>query len=244
MKVHRATLGCVAVGLLVCSLSAPVWAQAAQVRTVDQAASVFQAIVAMQDRAVPDALLRQATAIAIIPNVRRIGFVIGGQSGRGVLLVRSDNGSWGRPLFVLMRGASVGWQIGIQSADVVLFFRTRQSVNGVLQGGFTLGVNASVAAGGLGREAAAATDESLQAEIYSYSRTRGLFAGVSVEGATLDVDYNANSAFYGKQIESAAEVTAGDGLPDPPSAIRLQQALAHGFTEGIDFRPENPYHNG
>ena len=217
---------CTVFGLLLFCLSIPAWAQAAQTRTVDQAASVFQDIVTMRDREVPDALLRQATAIAIIPNVRRVGFVIGGQSGRGVLLVRSDAGSWGRPLFILIRGASVGWQIGIQSADVILFFRTRASVDGVLQGGFTLGVNASVAAGGLGRQAAAATDESLQAEIYSYSRTRGLFAGVSVEGATLDVDWDANTSYYGKRINAAEDILSGTGLPDPASAVKLQELLA------------------
>ena len=142
------------------------------------------------------------------------------------LNVRSAEGSWSRPLFLTLAGGSVGFQIGIQSADLVLFFRTRDSVDRVLRGKYTMGVDASVAAGSLGREAGAVTDQDLRAEIYSYSRTRGIFAGVALQGASLEVDYGANALYYGKEISKPLDVLAGNGLPNPPSAVQLSQTVA------------------
>jgi lipid-binding SYLF domain-containing protein len=203
----------------------PAIAQSTEVKKVQDAADVFQALVAVPEHEVPAALVRQAYGIAIIPNVRRIGFVIGGQRGTGVLVVRGSDGTWSRPLFIRLTGGSFGWQIGIQSADLALFFRTKDSVDRVLKGNYTLGVDASVAAGSLGREASATTDQDLKAEIYSYSRTRGVFAGLALQGAALDVDYGANAGYYGRQIGKPLDVLAGSGLPDPPSAAQLRQVI-------------------
>jgi lipid-binding SYLF domain-containing protein len=143
-----------------------------------------------------------------------------------VLLARAADGSWSRPVFVTLTGGSVGWQAGVQSADIVLFFMTRDSADRVLKGNYTIGVGASVSAGSFGRQAGAATDQDLEAEIYSYSRTRGIFAGLAVEGAALDVDYDANARYYGKEIAQGEDVLSGKGLPDPASAVALRKVIA------------------
>ena len=190
------------------------------------AGEVFQALVGVPEYEVPATLMRNCYAVAIIPGVRRAGLVIGVQRGKGVLLARGAKGGWSRPLFITLSGASIGWQVGIQSSDVVLFFRTRDSVEHVLNGKYTLGVDASLAAGSLGRSAAAVTDSDLTAEIYSYARSRGIFAGLAVQGAALDVDTGAAAAYYGKAGLDAAAVLAGTGLPTPVDAARLQGILA------------------
>jgi lipid-binding SYLF domain-containing protein len=204
----------------------PAMAQQAEAQRVLDAVDVFQAIIAIPEHEVPSALMKVTSGIAILPGVKRIGFGVGVQRGHGMLLVRGNDGAWSRPLFLTLTGGSIGWQVGIQSADIVLFFRSRDSVERVLRGRYTLGVDASVAAGSLGREAAAATDQDLKAEIYSYSRTRGIFAGFAVQGAALDIDYRANAAYYGKEIDQPGEIWAGTGLSLPDSAAQLQRAIA------------------
>jgi lipid-binding SYLF domain-containing protein len=200
-------------------------AQRVEAARVQDAVDVFQALVAVPEHQVPEALMRNTHAVAIIPHVQRVGFVIGGERGRGVLLVRDDKGAWSRPVFLTLTGASVGWQVGIQSADIVLFFRTAESVQRVLHGSYTLGVDASLAAGSLGRSAAVVTDADLTAEIYSYARTRGIFAGVALQGASLDVDGDALDAYYQRTGLTAQDVMGGAGLPTPADAARLMKVL-------------------
>jgi lipid-binding SYLF domain-containing protein len=200
-------------------------AQGTERARLQAAAEVFQGLVAVPEYEVPAALMHGSYAVAIIPGVRRAGFIVGVQRGKGVLLVRGAKGGWSRPLFITLSGASIGWQAGVQSSDVVLFFRTRDSVERVLNGRYTLGVDASLAAGSLGRSAAAVTDADLSAEIYSYGRSRGIFAGLAVQGAALDVDNGAADAYYGKAGLDARAVLAGTGLPTPPSAALLQKIL-------------------
>ena len=201
-------------------------AERAQARRVEDALDVFTTMTAIPEREAFQLLIKKTYALAIFPDVRKIGFVIGGQHGKGVLIVRDGMGIWSRPLFLSLSGASVGWQIGVQSADIVLFFRTRRSVDSVLRGRYTLGVGASVAAGSLGRAAAAATDADMKAEIYSYARARGIFIGLSLEGVSLDVDLDANSSYYGKEIDKPSDVLLqGNIASDPPSARALTEAV-------------------
>jgi lipid-binding SYLF domain-containing protein len=228
MSVLRAA----AVAAMLAGAVIPAAAQRTEVRRVQSAADVFEALIAIPEHEVPAALVRQVEGIAILPGVQRVGFVVGGQRGKGVLVVRGSDGSWSRPLFITLTGGSVGWQVGIQSADIVLFFRTRESVDRVLRGKYTLGLDASLAAGSLGREAGAVTDQDLQAEIYSYSRARGIFAGVSVSGAALDVDWDANALYYGKDIAKPQDVLVGTGLQDPQSAVKLRQVIA-GYLKSV-----------
>jgi lipid-binding SYLF domain-containing protein len=165
--------------------------------TLKSATAVLNELSAIPAKCIPPALLADAQGVAIIPHVIKAGFVVGGRGGHGVVLVRDKNGIWGEPTFVNLGGASVGLQAGVESTDVVLVFRTRKSLNRILagKGKVTLGADAAIAAGPVGRQAAAATDARLRAEILSYSRSRGLFAGVALDGAVIRSDATSNREF-------------------------------------------------
>ncbi len=204
--------------------AAVVSAQHAEARKVEEAADVVTAISAVPEKQVPAYMMKNVKAVAVFPRVQKAGLVIGGQYGKGVLVTRSKDGKWGSPLFLTLTGGSVGWQIGIQSIDLVLFFQTDSSVEGVLREGFTLGVDAAVAAGAAGRQAGAITDTGMTAEIYSYSRSRGLFAGLSLSGSTLEPDDDANAAYYGKEVRPKA-ILSGEVRSDSASTADLRSAL-------------------
>ena len=178
-------------------------------------------------RQVPASLLAEAHGVAIIPDVIKLGFVAAVRRGHGVVMVKDANGQWTLPTFVTLTGGSVGWQAGIQNTDVVLVFTTKKSVDGLMSGKFTIGADASAAAGPVGRNAAAATDARLKAEILSYSRSRGLFAGVSLDGSAIEVNQVAATEFYG----------APPGQPPvrvPESALRLVQELVQATQTTVD----------
>jgi lipid-binding SYLF domain-containing protein len=164
------------------------------------ATRVLADIMRAPDKAIPHDLLRDAYAIAVIPNVIKVGLVFGGRHGDGVIAVKSADGTWSNPVFVSLTGGSVGFQAGVSSTDVVLVFRTRRGVDSIVNGKFTIGAEAHAAAGPVGRNLNASTDAAMQAEIYSYSRSRGLFAGVSLDGAALRMDDDADAAIYGPGI--------------------------------------------
>lgn len=197
---------------------------AEKVRT---AAQVIEQVMAIPEQAIPPQLLDNAHAVAIIPDVIKAGFVIGGRHGRGILLVRKQDGGWSNPVFVSVTGGSVGWQIGAQSTDLVLVFKTARSIEGILRGKFTLGADAAIAAGPVGRRVEGATDAELKAEILSYSRSRGLFAGVSLEGAVLQIDDAAVERYYGMQT-SARDILEGKGstTPEGENVKRLLEKYA------------------
>lgn len=205
--------------------AAPAPAAGEEAARVDSAAEVLTKIMEIPEKAVPPALLSNAQGIAIIPGVIKVGFVVGGQYGRGVLAVREKGGAWSNPLFVTLVSGSVGWQIGAESTDFVLVFKTARSVEGIMKGKYTLGADASVAAGPVGRSAKAATDIEMKAEIYSYSRSRGLFAGVSLEGSSLQVDGESNDAFYGKANSRPSDIMKGKDVNIPAGAERLKKVL-------------------
>ena len=165
--------------------------------TIREAEQVLAEQLAIPVRRIPQKMLAEAQAIAIIPRVIKVGFVVGVRRGHGVVLIRDADGEWSLPQFITLTGGSVGWQAGIQGTDVVLVFRTRTSVENLMRGKFTIGADAAAAAGPVGRNAAAATDAQLRAEILSYSRSRGLFVGVSLDGTVLELNQTANTAFYG-----------------------------------------------
>ncbi len=201
-------------------------AGAKETKTIRNAVEVLEEITAIPEKGIPPSLLQDAQGIAVVPGVIKVGFVIGGRHGRGVLLIREKRAGWSNPVFVSITGGSIGWQIGAQSTDVILVFKSTKSIDGIMKGKFTLGADAAIAAGPVGRRAEAATDVQLKAEIYSYSRSRGLFAGVSVEGAALQIDDEANADFYGKEGIRAEELLKGSQIPSPPAAIRLKEFLA------------------
>ncbi|WP_257384977.1 lipid-binding SYLF domain-containing protein [Tahibacter caeni] len=165
-----------------------------------EAVRVLDEIMQAPDRRVPSNLLREAHAIAVIPDVIKAGLLVGGRRGHGLIVVKAPDGTWSNPSFVTLTGGSIGFQAGVQSTDVVLVFRSQRGVDSIVHGKFTLGGDASVAAGPVGRSAQASTDAQLKAEIYSYSRARGLFAGVALDGSVLAIDHDANQAVFGDGV--------------------------------------------
>lgn len=197
------------------------------------AVRVLNEVQAIPESAIPDKLLDEARAIIVVPDTLKVGLVLGGRRGHGLLSVKSPDGTWSSPSFVKITGGSIGFQAGVQSADVVLVFRNDRSLESIVNGKVTLGADAGVAAGPVGRNAAAATDGQLKAEIWSWSRARGLFAGVALDGAVLQIDNDANQAVYGgnttprmifegraPQAPSNAVVAFRDQLEEATAAAR------------------------
>ena len=197
-----------------------------EARILDNSLTVLTEVQAMPDLQVPDWLLQRAEGIAILPEVIKAGAFVGGRGGTGVLLVRHPDGSWSNPLFIGIGAGSVGWQFGVQAADIVLVFTTRKSIEGITDGKITLGGDASAVAGPVGRTASAATSVTLDAEVYSYSRAKGLFAGVSLEGSILFIRDNANERFYGKDKVAPSEIIDPMAPLAPPPAPALIEEVA------------------
>jgi len=181
------------------------------------AVRVLNDIMEAPDKSIPTDLLKQAKAIAVIPDLLKVGFVFGGRRGEGLISVKGPDGTWSNPSFITMTGGSVGFQAGASSTDVILVFRTQRGVDSIVNGKFTLGADAAAAAGPVGRTAQASTDSDFKAEIYSYSRSRGLFAGVALDGSALRIDYDANEAIYGKGI-TPRRIFEG-GVSNVPSQV-------------------------
>lgn len=196
-----------------------------QVKKVEDAIRILEEMMKESDKSIPESLIKDCAGIAIIPDVIKAGFVLGGRHGKGVLLVRTPGGTWSDPAFVDIKGGSIGWQVGVQSADVILLFRTPRSIENITGGKFTLGADAGIAAGPLGRSAEASTDSELKAEILSYSRSRGLYVGLTLQGSSIQEDRKANRDFYGAEI-SPKDIFAGKAPATPEAAVKLKSALA------------------
>ena len=223
MKIGKGILAAVMALLLVGT-----WATSAlakdEAKKVKESGQVLKEIMKIPEKGIPPVLLRDAKAIAIIPGVIKGAFVVGGRHGTGVLSVKDEGGNWSDPLFVSITGGSVGWQVGGTSTDLIMVFKNLRDVESLMKGKFTLGADAAVAAGPVGRKVSAATDVMLKSGILSYSRSRGLFAGVSLEGAALLIDDDANAAYYKKPGITPGDVLAGSGKKSPESE-KLQQLL-------------------
>jgi len=196
------------------------WAGNKATERVDRAARVLGEIMEIKDKSIPRELLSKAHCVGVIPGLKRVGFGFGGKYGIGVMSCRGEGGKgWTGPSTVRVEGGSFGLQIGGSSSDVVLLMMNERGKKKLIQSKFTLGGDASVAAGPVGRTAQAQTDAQMRAEILAYSRSRGLFAGVSVEGATLRPDHNANMKIYGRDI-SPRKILMGE-ISAPESSQRL-----------------------
>ena len=198
-----------------------------EVVKVEICADVIRQFVKIPENAAPPALLRNAQAIAIIPGIIKAGFIAGGRYGWGVVMARKPDGNWSDPVFVTLAGGSFGFQAGVQSIDAIMVFKHRQSVERLARGKFTLGADAAAAAGPVGRSMSAGTDIKLGAEVYTYSRSRGLFAGVSLAGSVLSIDYSATDRFYNATGLTAGEIFAGSSRDRevPPVAGHLLQVV-------------------
>jgi lipid-binding SYLF domain-containing protein len=194
-----------------------------------ESTTVLKEILDAPDKGIPDDLLRSAHCLVVVPGVKNAGFVIGAKYGRGFLLCRTENRlGWGAPAAVRIEGGSVGFQIGASETDVVMLVMDERSVDGILSSKFTLGGTAAVAAGPVGRSTTAQTDATFQAKILSYSRSRGVFAGVALSGATLREDRDENKELYGMDLSNKAIVSGG---VMPPAAAAELIALLNRYSK-------------
>jgi lipid-binding SYLF domain-containing protein len=202
------------------------------------ATEVLEEVEGMPDQRLPDTLLSRAYGIAVIPDVTKVAFIFGGRHGNGVLVVRDKLSSpWSNPVFVSLTGGSWGFQAGAQSSDIILVFTTKTGVEGIAGGKLTLGADASVATGPVGRQGSAATDMNFNAEIYSYARTRGLFGGIALDGSVISVDKSANAALYGKSGVTATEIFSGQAPAAPATAQRFLERLAQATRTAVRSSP-------
>lgn len=186
-----------------------------EAKRVRDAATVFGEIMAAEDKTIPAAILNKATGIAIFPSTIQAGLVVGGIRGRGIISARGSGG-WSSPAFLTLTGGTFGLQIGGQAADIVLVINGQRGLENLVSNQFKIGADAGLAAGPVGRNAQAATDIQLRAQILSYSRARGLFAGVTINGSTIRQDVDANERFYGSRLTTQQVVFEGKaGSPDP-----------------------------
>jgi lipid-binding SYLF domain-containing protein len=188
-----------------------------EIRRVQESIDALHALTATPEKGIPRKLLSGANAIIVVPDMVKGGFIVGAKHGRGVLSTKLADGSFSEPAFITMSGGNIGWQIGVESIDLVFLVMNRTGVDDLLADKFTVGGNLSVAAGPVGRNADAATDAKLGSGILAYSRTAGLFAGATFEGAALRADKDANEAFYGHKLgiqDVIAMKPAPAGVPD------------------------------
>src|SRR5690242_17280164 len=205
------------------ALAAGAWADTVQER-LTESSSVFSEIMKTPDKGIPQDLLSRADCIIILPNVKKAAFVVGGEYGRGFAECRNSAGTgWGAPAAVKLEGGSVGFQIGGSDTDLILLVMNRKGMDKLTQDKFTLGADASIAAGPVGRTAAAQTDARLDAEILAWSRSKGLFAGISLKGASLRPDEKENEALYGRALTNK-EILAGN-VKAPAAAEGLISTL-------------------
>ncbi|HWJ05541.1 MAG TPA: lipid-binding SYLF domain-containing protein [Steroidobacteraceae bacterium] len=200
-------------------------------RRIDQSTKVFESFSDLTEQTIPTWLLERAYGVVVVPGVVKAALTIGGRGGKGVMAVRNPDGSWSNPVFVTLGGVNFGLQFGVQSTDVVLVLMSRQSVEGIAGGKVTLGADASAAAGPLGRSSAAATDATLSAQILSYSRSSGLFAGVALDGSVIAVDHKANEAAYGISGVLASQILEGK-VAGPAQVQTFRNALTRATSPG------------
>lgn len=205
-------------------LASQSYGQTTEEARLASAGAVLNAFTNDPATAIPPLLLEQAQGIAIIPSVVRAGFIFGGRRGKGIFLVRTADGAWSNPSFITLTGGSFGAQIGAESADVILVFGTQRSVRNIGSGKFTVGGDASAVAGPVGRNSTATRDMTFTAELYTYVRSRGLFAGATIEGARIVIDDDANRNLY--PMGGEAQPLAPINFSTSASARRLLATLA------------------
>lgn len=217
--------------LLMAGMAVPVFAVSARQQDINRlrnARFAFEDIMHAPDKGIPNELLESAKCVAIIPGEKRAAFIFGGRYGRGMVTCRASNG-WSAPAFLVVTGGSFGFQIGGSSTDLILIFRNRSGMSHLLSDKFTVGADASAAAGPVGRNAAAETDAEMHAEILTYSRSRGVFAGVSLNGAVVKQDRGSDIALYGENVEPSSILNGH--LPVPAEARGLIDVIARATRE-------------
>jgi lipid-binding SYLF domain-containing protein len=204
-------LGLLIAGLVSVAMSATS-SRSDDIERIHHAAEVFQEIMSTPDKAVPQELMESAKCIAIIPGEKKFAFMVGGNYGKGLVTCRTSKG-WSAPAFLAVGGGSYGFQIGGSSTDIVMIFRNRHGLDSLLSDKFKIGADATAAAGPVGRHASAGTDIKLNSEILTYARSRGAFAGVSLNGAVVQPDESGNAALYGSNVRTKQIVDGGVAVP-------------------------------
>ncbi|HET7185879.1 MAG TPA: lipid-binding SYLF domain-containing protein [Terriglobales bacterium] len=203
------------VGMLMCVLATLSWAEGDRDKVLDrvsEAGTVMNEIMAAPDKGIPEEILGSAECIAVVPSMLKGGFIVGAAYGKGVASCKTSNG-WSAPAFFRVEGGSVGFQIGGQAVDLVMVIMNERGMRALLSSKFKLGADASVAAGPVGRHAEGATDWKMRAQVLTYSRARGVFAGVSLNGAVMKQDRDDTRAFYGRMVSYRALLTGGHEAP-------------------------------
>jgi lipid-binding SYLF domain-containing protein len=200
--------------MLALSLHARADARSADLKRIQNSREAFHELMQTPDHAIPHELLESAKCIAIIPGEKKAAYIVGGRYGRGVAMCRTDKG-WSGPVFLKIIGGSFGLQIGGSSTDVIMVFRNREGLQRLLSDKFKIGADVTAAAGPVGRDASAATDIEMHAEILTYSRSRGIFAGVSLDGSVVEPDRAADQALYGAEVNREDVLNGKLAVPAP-----------------------------
>jgi lipid-binding SYLF domain-containing protein len=220
MKITRMFAGiglaCLSAGMLCAADSAA--------ERLKESATVLSEVMDAPDKGIPQDLLEKAQCVVIVPGLKKAAFIVGGKYGKGFISCRNATAGWSAPAAVKVEGGSVGFQIGGSETDAIMLVMNKRGVDKLLSSKFTIGADASVAAGPVGRTSSANTDAKMQAEILTYSRARGAFAGVALDGATLRPDEDTNAELYGSKLSNKAIVTGGTSVP--PAASSLTDALS------------------
>ena len=227
MRTHTRLLT-ILVGIALAVTTVAAHAQAREEGRLLLATQVLNDVRDARDQGIPDRLLERAYGIAVIPDFTKVAFFLGGERGHGVLVVRDSSGHFSGPVFVTLTGGSFGFQWGVQKTDLVLVFTSRKGIEGITGGKLTLGGDVSVAAGPVGRQASAATDQAFNAGVYSYSATRGIFAGVALAGAALTIDDSANAELYHRPGLLSGDIISGAVRTDDDAARRFSTAVDEG----------------
>lgn len=199
--------------------------RAKEVERIEAATEVFGEIMAVPEKSIPNELLQRAECVVIVPSMKKGGLFIGGQYGKGVVTCRNKGRRYGPPSMLQVAGGSIGLQIGGQEVDIVMLIMNQKGKNFLVKDKFTVGADASAAAGPVGRLAAAETNAAMRAEILTYSRARGLFAGVTLKGSSVKPDTDGNRDLYGREI-SSRQILLDGNAPVPPEASKLLNALS------------------
>lgn len=206
---NKTLVSCIAFSLLTLGLAASADQDSKQSERALRSAEVLQEMSKIEETDIPQDLLKKAKAVAVIPHVVKGAFIVGGKHGKGLVSRRLDDGSWSAPAFVELSGGSFGLQVGVSATDFVLVFTGHKGIQALLDGKVKLGADASVAAGPVGRTAEASTDVTLDSEIYAYSRAKGVFAGIALDGAALTMDDSSNQKAYGQDLTGKAILNQG-----------------------------------
>lgn len=206
-----------------CIFLTPAKSQDKQQDKIVAATQVLQDFSKMKE-SIPAELLKITEGIIVVPKLINAGFVLAGKRGKGIAMVKLSDGSWSNPVFVTITGGSVGFQAGVQSVDLVLIFKSHETLEDIGKGSFTLGGDISVTAGPVGRNSSASTDYKLEAEVYSYSRSKGLFAGISLAGSAISIDAKANNSFYNNE-QDAKELFSNSTENSSASVKKMKSVL-------------------